>query len=138
MSNNAGLPPEVAAASSSLREHLRELLESSALKGSRRCQQFLQYVVDKSVAGQFEDLKERSLGVALFGRSPSYDTGDDAIVRVTASDVRKRLHQYYSEKESAIRIDLPPGPTPPSFARCPSARPLRHPRRSLLHHTADA
>jgi hypothetical protein len=89
-----------------LREHLRELLESPAFKGSRRSQQFVQHIVEKAQAGQKDELKERSLGVALFGRTPPYDTGDDAIVRVTASDVRKRLHQFYSETDSAIRIEL--------------------------------
>lgn len=115
MSNRAALPPEIATALPSLHKHVRELVESSAFKGSRRGQQFLQYVVDKALAGQYEELKERSLGVALFGRSPSYDTGDDAIVRVTASDVRKRLHQYYAEHDSAIRIDLPAGAYAPEF-----------------------
>lgn len=119
MSNQDGLPPEIVAGMPSLREHVRELVESPAFKGSRRGQQFLQYVVDKALAGQFEDLKERSIGVALFGRSPSYDTGQDAIVRVTASDVRKRLHQFYSEKESAIRIDLPAGSYSPEFRASP-------------------
>jgi len=119
MSNKAGLPPEIAAALPLLREHVRELVESSAFRGSRRGQQFLQYIVDKALAGQYDDLKERSLGVALFGRSPAYDTGDDAIVRVTASDVRKRLHQYYSENESAIRVDLPAGSYSPEFRALP-------------------
>lgn len=129
MSNNAGLPPEFAATSPLLREHLREVLDSSAFKGSRRGQQFLQYVVEKALAGQFDDLKERSLGVALFGRSPSFDTGDDAIVRVTASDVRKRLNQYYSENESAMRIDLPAGSYCPEFRAMPirAASPPVHP-----------
>ena len=51
------------------------------------------------------------LGVELFGRSPTYDTGDDAIVRVTACDVRKRLNQFYVEfgAQSDFRIELPPG-----------------------------
>lgn len=119
MSNKAGLPPEIVTALPLVREHVRELVESSAFRGSRRGQQFLQYVVDKALAGQFDDLKERSLGVALFGRSPSYDTGDDAIVRVTASDVRKRLNQYYSENESAVRIDLPAGSYSPEFRALP-------------------
>jgi hypothetical protein len=47
----------------------------------------------------------------VFGRSPSYDTGEDAIVRVTASDVRKRLLQHYDRNGSAseFRINLPLG-----------------------------
>ena len=49
--------------------------------------------------------------------SPSYDTGEDAIVRVTASDVRKRLHQFYADLSPAseVRIDLPTGSYIPDF-----------------------
>ncbi|MBL8232045.1 MAG: hypothetical protein JNL98_26350 [Bryobacterales bacterium] len=142
MSNRDGLPPEIAEALPSLHDHVRELVESSAFRGSRRGQEFLQYIVNKALAGQFDDLKERALGVALFGRSPTYDTGQDAIVRVTASDVRKRLHQYYSEKESAIRIDLPSGSYHPEFrvqpireshpAPAPPSPPQRRPRKLAL------
>src|SRR4029077_20420764 len=67
---------------------------------------------------------ERSLGVDLFARSPSYDTGEDAIVRVTASDVRKRLHQFYSETRFDIRIDLPSGSYVPEFHRVAAAVPI--------------
>lgn len=117
MSNKAGLPQEVAVAMPALREHLRELLESPAFKGSRRSQQFLQHIVEKALTGHGDELKERSLGMALFGRTPSYDTGDNAIVRVTASDVRKRLHHFYSETDSAIRVELLAGSYTPEF-RC--------------------
>lgn len=108
------------------REHLRELVESPAFKGSRRGQQFLQHIVEKALSGHGDELKERNLGVELFGRDPSYDTGDDAIVRVTASDVRKRLHQFYSETDSAIRIELPAGSYAPEF-RCLPGRELAPP-----------
>lgn len=95
----------------SLRQHLKEIVDGTAFKGSHRCAQFLSYVVDKAIAGDFESLKERVIGVELFGRSSSYYTGDDAIVRVTASDVRKRLLQHYGiyGTPSGIRISLPPG-----------------------------
>jgi hypothetical protein len=95
----------------SLRQHLKEIVDGTAFKGSHRCAQFLSYVVDKAIAGDFESLKERVIGVELFGRSSSYYTGDDAIVRVTASDVRKRLLQHYGTygTSSVIRISLPPG-----------------------------
>jgi hypothetical protein len=101
----------VAPHAAALRQHLRSIIESHAFKGSRRSQEFLQFVVDRALGGHFDDLKERVLGVELFDRSPSYDTGDDAIVRVTACDVRKRLHQFYAEFDGAaeFRIELPPG-----------------------------
>lgn len=107
-----------------LREHLREVIASPAFKSSRRSQQFLQHIVEKTINGQAHEVKERSLGVDLFARSPSYDTGEDAIVRVTASDVRKRLHQFYSETHFDIRIDLPSGSYVPEFHRVAAAEPI--------------
>ena len=83
MSNKAKLPMEPGVPHPELLAHLRQLFESPAFKGSRRSQQFLQHIVDQTFAGQTEQLKERSLGVALFGRDPAYDTGEDAVVRVT-------------------------------------------------------
>lgn len=115
MSKAVGLPSEVASAIPAFRAHLRELADSSAFKGSRRSQQFLEHVVEKALAGESEELKERSLGVELFGRDPSYDTGEDAIVRVTASDVRRRLQQYYSVTNSRLRIELQAGSYTPHF-----------------------
>jgi hypothetical protein len=92
-----------------LQQHVKEVIEGSAFKGSHRSGQFLQYIMDQAIAGHFESLKERVIGVELFGRDPYYDTGDDAIVRVTASDVRKRLLQHYTRygATSQFRINLP-------------------------------
>jgi hypothetical protein len=102
---------EVVPHAAALRAHLQSITESPAFKGSRRSQEFLTFIVARALDGHFDDLKERVLGVELFGRSPSYDTGDDAIVRVTACDVRKRLNQFYVEfgSQSDFRIELPPG-----------------------------
>jgi hypothetical protein len=138
MSNDPGRSPETAVPTSALREHLRDLFESPAFKGSRRSQQFLQHIIEKTLAGHRDELKERNLGVALFGRDPSYDTGEDAVVRVTASDVRKRLQQYYSQTNGPIRVDLHAGSYTPEFRVVPpipvarSAQPTAEttPRRS--------
>jgi hypothetical protein len=108
---------EIGPDAAEVREHVREVIASPAFKGSRRSQQFLQHIVEKTINGHTDEVKERSLGVDLFSRLPSYDTGEDAIVRVTASDVRKRLHQYYSETQSEMRIDLPSGSYVPEFRR---------------------
>jgi hypothetical protein len=72
-----------------LRRHVKDIVEGAAFKGSYRNGQFLQYIIDQGIAGHFDSLKERMIGVELFGRSPTYDTGEDAAVRVTASDIRK-------------------------------------------------
>src|ERR1700761_66934 len=94
-----------------VRQHLQEVLASAAFRGSQRSAQFLKHIVEQSIAGSFDSLKERAIGIELFGRSPSYDTGEDAIVRVTASDVRKRLLQHYGKygSPSELRLGLPLG-----------------------------
>ncbi len=100
-----------------IRKHLEEIISSDAFSSSHRCQSFLTYVVTKALAGDLDGLKERSIGIDLFGRTPLYDTAEDAIVRVTASDVRKRLLQYYGKAgvEPLLRITLPAGSYVPEF-----------------------
>lgn len=105
-----------------LDRHLIEITTGTAFKGSQRSAQFLEYIVQQSSLGHMERLKERSIGIDLFGRVPSYDTSEDAIVRVTATDVRRRLSQHYSRErsESGIRIQLLPGTYVPEIIRDPS------------------
>jgi hypothetical protein len=106
-----------------LRSHLHEIINGAAFKGSHRCQAFLKHVFDLALHGDPADLRERSIGVALFGRSATYDTADDAIVRVTASDVRKRLLQHYGNTgaNSKFRINLPSGSYVPEFCFIPAS-----------------
>ena len=101
-----------------IRRQLQQVLASPAFHGSKRCQQFLEYVCAKSLAGEVGALKERSVAVEVFGRPPHIDLGEDTIVRVGAREVRKRLAQYYATAEgslSEIRIDLPSGSYAPEF-----------------------
>jgi hypothetical protein len=102
-----------------LKRYLNEITEGPAFRGSPRSAQFLEYVVWQSATGKIGDLKERTIGVEVFGRIPAYDTGEDAIVRVTASDVRKRLVQHYSAagKSSQFRLSLPAGGYIPELIR---------------------
>jgi len=102
---------------SEVREHLEEVIRGPAFKGTQRSQAFLRHVVERSLAGDFDSLRERSIGIELFSRPADYDTGEDAVVRVTASEVRKRLLQHYNDAgaESKYRIELPSGSYLPEF-----------------------
>jgi len=95
-----------------IREELERILKSPPFRGSRRCCRFLEYSVEHVLAGRAQgDLRERNIGVEVFHRPPDYDTADDAIVRVTANEVRKRLAQYYHDNEvkAGPVIGLPAG-----------------------------
>src|ERR1700753_1913684 len=78
-----------------IRGQLRLILRSSSCRGSRRCQQFLEYACEKALKGDIGALKERAIAVQVFGRRPETTLGDDTIVRVGAREVRKRLAQFY-------------------------------------------
>jgi hypothetical protein len=124
----------------SLQLHLQELIDGAAFKGSHRSGQFLRYIVEQAIAGHFESLKERVIGVELFGRSPSYDTGDDAIVRVTASDVRRRLLQHYGKygATSEFRLILPLGSYIPEIIRRPRTKVDLYEPDAGQHHKSKA
>jgi TolB-like protein/Tfp pilus assembly protein PilF len=101
-----------------VRQHLDEVLASRAFSGSKRTQDFLRLIVGHALEGEFDSLRERMIGAEMFGRPVGYDTGSDSVVRVRASEVRKKLAQYYSEprkQRSAVRIELPSGCYVPKF-----------------------
>ncbi|MCU1324263.1 MAG: hypothetical protein JWM43_3912 [Acidobacteriaceae bacterium] len=102
-----------------LRLHVEKIIDSPAFSSSRRSGQFLQYIVEKALSQEIDALKERTIGIEVFHRPPDYDTGEDAVVRVTASDVRRRLVQHYSKegRASEFKISLPPGGYAPEISR---------------------
>jgi hypothetical protein len=111
--------PVTEAERDTIREQLRQILGSSEFRASKRCSAFLQYVVNHSLRGHTTELKERVIGVEVFGRAANYDTAVDPVVRGTAGEVRKRIAAYYHElgHRAEIRIDLPCGAYVPTFHR---------------------
>jgi hypothetical protein len=98
-------------------EELERLCASSHFRTSKRSCEFLQYIVRVTLNGRMDSLKERSIGIDLFGRDTSYEPSSDATVRVRANEVRKRLTSYYASSGvvTEIRIDLPTGSYVPRF-----------------------
>ena len=98
-------------------KQLSRLLDSSLFKNSRRYPALLRFIVEETLEGRGEFLKERLLGVRVFDRPADYDTASDPIVRVTIAEIRKRIAQYYHDEEhdAEIRIELLPGRYAPEF-----------------------
>ncbi len=105
-----------------IRDQLERVLQSAAFRNSQRYTAFLKYCVEQTLAGQGDVLKERTIGVEVFGRVADYDTAADHIVRSAASEVRKRLAQYYQEpgKARELKIEMLSGSYVPQF-RVPEA-----------------
>jgi len=117
----AGLQPAIAAGddefAAAAELELISILRSPAFRGSPRSLAFLRFVVEEALAGRRDLLKERTVGAAVLGKTPGYDTGADCGVRVRANDVRKRLAAHYDAEspKAGIRIELPRGSYAPKF-----------------------
>ena len=79
-----------------IREQLERLLESHLFRNSKRYPNMLRHIVERTLAGQAEAIKERSLGVVVFGRPPDYDCSSDPVVRMSAAEIRKRLIVFHN------------------------------------------
>ena len=128
-------PPHIS--TTAIGEELERVLASPEFRTSKRSQDFLRYVVEHAVSGQADSLKERTIGIDVFGRSTDYDPGEDATVRVKAGEVRKRLGLYYAEHgaHDPLRIELPLGTYIPEFHPVEAAAvmpaPEPHPAASI-------
>ena len=114
--------PQSSADKDAVLAQLERLVSHQALKSSKRCPALLRYIVEHQLQAETTKLKERIIGVTVFGRDSDYDSNADPVVRTTANDLRKRLAQYYHEPghQNELRIALPPGSYVPEF-RVPEA-----------------
>ena len=105
-------PPDAA-----VRGQLARVLASNDFAQAERTKSFLRYVVEETLAGRGDRLKEYVIATEVFGRDESFDPQTSTIVRVEAGRLRLRLERYYltAGREDEIRIDLPKGTYVPVF-----------------------
>ena len=109
----------------SVREHLELILGSRAFEQADRLKRFLTFVVNETLLGRGDQLKEFLIGIEVFDKESSFDPRTDPIVRVQARRLRSRLEKYYSEEgqRDAVHIELPKGGYAPLFRHVESAAP---------------
>lgn len=106
-----------------VQEQLERVLANPLFTGSKRYPGMLRYVVEQALDNPGGELKERTIGIEVFGREPSYDTNHDPVVRTSGVEIRKRLMQYYQDPAhvNELRIELVPGSYVPRFHGAPAA-----------------
>ncbi len=111
-----GTTPELTA--EMVRAQLELLVRDENFRSSKRSVAFLKYVVRQTLNGAADQIKERTIGIEVFDRDPSYETNLDHIVRTAATELRKRLAAYYVDEKHRheLRIMLVPGSYIPRFA----------------------
>ena len=110
-----GATPELTA--DMIRAQLDLLVRDEVFRSSKRSVAFLKYVVEQTLNGSADQIKERTIGIEVFGRDPSYDTNLDHIVRTAATELRKKLATYYVDEKhrSELRMEVVPGSYIPRF-----------------------
>jgi hypothetical protein len=88
------------------RELLARILAGRLFRRASRQRELLEYLCREAFAVPPREVHEQSLGVAIFGRSPNYDTSQDNIVRVYVSELRKKLEEYFKTEGVAERFTL--------------------------------
>ena len=78
-----------------VRAELERILASEPFANAGRLSRLLRYVVDRTLAGEGNQLKEYVLGLEVFDRDERYDPRLDSIVRVEARRLRAKLDEYY-------------------------------------------
>lgn len=126
-----------------VRSHLQEILSSPTFRDSKVPSQFLSFVVEKTLAGKQEEIKEYTVAVEALGRPKNFEPSANPYVRNAATTVRNKLLQYYAKegRASSTRIDIPTGGYVPVFSdsspKCndepiPSAMSISTTRRKIL------
>ncbi len=110
-------------------DQLGRVLASPGFSSSQRYPGLLKFVVEQTLAGHEDTLKERLLGMEVFHRAPDYDTNQDPVVRLSAAEVRKRLALYYQnpDHQHELVIGLNPGSYVPLFRPVESPLPSSAP-----------
>jgi tetratricopeptide (TPR) repeat protein len=103
--------PVLEAEAGAVRRQLEEVLKSPGFARNERLSGFLRFVVERHLEGRSQELKESVIGIAVFGREPTYDTKADPVVRTEARRLRTRLRDYYDGPGAGdtLVIELPKG-----------------------------
>jgi TolB-like protein len=109
---------EVKPSAQEIEDELHRILSSKVFAMAQRSQDFLRYVVERSLTDAPPSLKEFAIAMDVFARSPDYDPAIDATVRVEAGRLRSRLREYYDGegKNDPVFIDIPKGGYGPAFS----------------------
>jgi hypothetical protein len=96
---------------------LERVVASPQLRRATRLREFLFFVGQRSIKDGLDQIHEQEIGAKVFGRQANYDTSLDNIVRVNASELRKRIEDYFASEGVAetLVMEIPRGSYKPVF-----------------------
>src|SRR6516162_6487942 len=117
--------------SSPVRAQLGKILSSSVFVNSPRMSRFLRFVVETTLEGNGERIKEYVIAIEVFEKAEDYDPQADSTVRTEASKLRSRLARYYETegREDPLVITIPKGSYAPQFENRNHSTPATSPAK---------
>jgi len=121
------------------RAAIGRVLHSAAFSRSDSSRLLLKFIVEKSLSGDLDSLKEYTIATEALGRPPDFDPKADSIVRIQVQRLRKRLEEYYSGegREDPVRIVIPSGHYIPEFRTHPEPSPPKKIDEPLVPFSPD-
>lgn len=98
-----------------IRDTMLRICDSRVFRGAPTLRAFLNFVVEKTLAGDANSIKAYTVAVEALGRDPDFDPTSNSLVRVEAGRLRNALRRYYDSADDAIVISLPLGSYAPAF-----------------------
>lgn len=95
----------------------QRVAHSRPFERAARLREFLLYVCEEALKNPGGELHEQQIGARVFGREPQYETNLDNIVRVNATQLRKKLEAYFAAEglQEPLIIEIPKGQYLPVF-----------------------
>jgi hypothetical protein len=99
------------------RELVQRVAGSTSFHKTWRLRELFLFLSERALADPDHVVREADIGAAVFGRGADFDPGIDPLVRVQTSQLRKRLHQYFTTEGAAepVVIEIPKGTYAPAF-----------------------
>jgi len=127
-----------AKSNSEVEQQLQRILADPSFQSAPKLSVLLRYLVERTQAGQIDDLKAVAIAKAVFSRDDSFDAQTDTIVRVEAGRLRRRLAQYYAGNglNDPLVIEIPKGAYTTTFSApaTPTADPESDPAPQVTGH----
>ena len=101
-----------------IRQELQQIMDSEEFHATESQRKLFEYVVNKTIDGESDQIKGYTIATQLFGRKEDFDQNIDPIVSIHANKLRRALERYYlvAGKNDSIRIDIPKGAYVPVFS----------------------
>ena len=98
-------------------DQVKRVLSSAQLSNSNILSGLLHFIVNETLAGRGNDLKEYKIGVHALKKEENFNPQLDSIVRIHAGRLRRALKEYYYEEgfQDPITIQVPKGSYVPTF-----------------------